>query len=170
MRQRLFGVEFTTMRLVVCLLLNLLVAAPISAQTCEMVAKARAAEGRQWRGEGPLFSYNVGNGIEVPYSVGNGVTAPVLKRFVSPTYPQEALKAHYGGSVVFNVVVGKDGRPLKVLVSRALQFDGLDLAATEAVQQWQFAPGELRGGAVPVHIVVEVLFNRERGTTGACVQ
>ena len=103
------------------------------------------------------------------YFVGNGVSAPILKKFVSPTYPPDALKAHYGGSAPLRVIVGDDGVPLAVQALRSQDF-GLSRAATDAVQQWRFAPGQLKGRPVVVNIVVEIWFDRERGTIAAGVQ
>lgn len=130
------------------------------AQWCEVTEAARAAEGRSVGG---------GPGIPPSWAVGHGVTAPILKKFVSPKYAPEALKAHYGGSVALRVVVGEDGLPLKVEVSRSLGF-GLDQAASDAVKEWKFAPGEWKGNPVVVHIIVEVFFDRLRASTGACIE
>ena len=136
----------------------------ISAQDCDTTASARRKD------EAPTIE--VGNGpVGQPFSykIGDGVSIPILKKFISPAYPQDALKAHYGGSVLLRVVVGTDGSPLMVQVGRSLDF-GLGQAAADAVKQWQFTPGELEGHPVTVHILVEVLFNQWRGSTGACIE
>jgi TonB family protein len=55
------------------------------------------------------------------------------------------------------VVVGPDGRPRDVRVSRSLGL-GLDEKAMDAVRSWKFEPARKDGQPVAVQINVEVNF------------
>ena len=55
------------------------------------------------------------------------------------------------------LVVGPDGTPRDVRVSRALGM-GLDQKAIEAVRQWKFEPARKDGKPVSVMVNVEVNF------------
>jgi TonB family protein len=55
------------------------------------------------------------------------------------------------------VIVGPDGRPHEMRVSRSLGF-GLDEKALEAVKQWRFEPAKKDGRPVAVQINIEVNF------------
>ena len=55
------------------------------------------------------------------------------------------------------LIVGPDGRPHDIRVSRSLGM-GLDEKAIEAVRQWKFEPARKNGQPVAVQINVEVDF------------
>ena len=57
---------------------------------------------------------------------------------VEPKYPDEAKAHHVQGSVVLNVLVGRDGRVQKL--GRVEGDVGLIAAASDAVRQWRFKP------------------------------
>jgi TonB family protein len=91
---------------------------------------------------------------------GPGVTMPRVLHEVKPNYTPEALQARISGSVAVECVVGTDGVPHNLRITRSLdQTFGLDQAALDAVAQWRFAPGTQNGQAVPVMINIEVTFN-----------
>ena len=91
------------------------------------------------------------------YRVGGGVSPPKVVYDPDPEYSEEARKAKYQGTVVLWLVVGPDGKPQQIRVSRSLGM-GLDEKAIEAVRQWRFEPSKLDGHPVPVQINVEVNF------------
>lgn len=88
--------------------------------------------------------------------VGAGVSPPAKTRHVSPFYPSEARCARLEGTVVLEVTIGTDGKVLDGRVLRSVP--GLDLAALDAVLQWQFEPVVVEGESVPVVMTVSVNF------------
>jgi TonB family protein len=89
--------------------------------------------------------------------VGGGVSAPRAIFSPDPEYSEEARKAKYQGTVVLWVVVGADGRPHDLRVTRSLGL-GLDEKAMEAVRTWKFEPAKKDGQAVAVQVNIEVNF------------
>lgn len=86
-----------------------------------------------------------------------GMTRPKLIRKQEPKYTSKARDARVQGSVVFEIVIGVNGKPLDPVVISPLGF-GLDEAAREAIEQWQFKPAEKDGVPVPVRAVIQVNF------------
>jgi len=91
------------------------------------------------------------------YSVGDGTTAPSVLSKVDPEYPEEALRANYGGSVILSIIVNMDGKAEQIVVVRSLLM-GLDEKAIEAVKKWLFLPGKRNGVPVNVRAKIEVHF------------
>jgi len=106
------------------------------------------------RGVGPGEEAGIGGGL---YRVGGGVSAPRAIFQPDPEYSEEARKAKYQGTVTLIVIVGADGRPHEMRVSRSLGL-GLDEKALEAVRTWRFEPARKDGQPVSVQIAVEVTF------------
>ena len=88
-----------------------------------------------------------------PYRPGSGVEPPRLLREVKADYTDEARRANLEGEVELEIVVRRDGTVGDVKVLRGLR-GGLSERAIQAVRQWRFAPGRMKG--VPVDVVVEV--------------
>ena len=106
-------------------------------------------------GVGPGEGGGTGGGI---YKAGvGGVSSPRILYKPDPEYTEEARKAKYQGVCVLWLVVGPDGTPHDVRVSRALGM-GLDQKAIEAVRQWKFEPARKDGKPVSVMVNVEVNF------------
>jgi len=105
-------------------------------------------------GVGPGRGGGIGGGL---FRVGGGVSAPRVLYQPDPEYSEEARKAKYEGTVVLWLVVGPDGRPRNIRISRSLGL-GLDEKAMEAVRQWKFEPARKGGQPVAVQINVEVEF------------
>ena len=109
-------------------------------------------------GSGPGFGPGHGGGMGGgAFRVGNGVSAPRALETPDPEYSEEARKAKYQGVVVLWLIVGPDGKPRDIRVSRPLGM-GLDQKAIEAVQRWRFEPAMKDGRPVAVQINVEVNF------------
>jgi len=109
-------------------------------------------------GEGPGVGPGHGGGIGGgAFRVGGGVSAPKAIYAPDPEYSEEARKAKYQGTCVLWLVVGPDGKPRDIKVSRTLGL-GLDEKAIEAVKQWKFEPAMKDGKPVAVQINVEVSF------------
>jgi protein TonB len=109
-------------------------------------------------GEGPGFGPGRGGGTGGGvFRVGGGVSAPKAIYSPDPEYSEEARKAKYQGTCVLWLIVGPDGRPRDMRVSRTLGL-GLDEKAIEAVKTWRFEPAMKDGRPVAVQINVEVSF------------
>lgn len=97
-----------------------------------------------------------------PYTPGTlGVTqARVLTR-VEPRFPQSMIGAIRNAIVMVHCVIGKDGRihdPQIVMSS----FPPFNESVLEALQQWRFAPGTLRGEPVDTYFELTVKFEVRR--------
>ena len=92
------------------------------------------------------------------FRVGGGVSAPRPLSTPDPEYSEEARKAKYQGTCVLWLIVGPDGKPRDIRVSRTLGL-GLDEKAIEAVRHWTFEPAMKDGRPVAVQINVEVRFS-----------
>ncbi len=101
-------------------------------------------------GIGPGEGGGTGGG---PYRPGSGVEPPRLLKEVRADYTEEARRGNVSGEVVLEIVVRRDGSVGDVRILQRLGA-GLDQRAIQAVQQWKFAPGRMKG--VPVDVVVEV--------------
>jgi protein TonB len=88
-----------------------------------------------------------------PFRPGSGVEPPRLLREVKANYTDEARRGNIEGEVELEIVVRRDGTVGEVKVIRGLR-GGLNDRAVQAVRQWRFAPGRMKG--VPVDVVVEV--------------
>ncbi len=88
-----------------------------------------------------------------PYRPGSGVEPPRLLREVKANYTDDARRANIEGEVELEIVVRRDGTVGEVKVLRGLR-GGLSERAVEAVKQWRFSAGRLKG--VPVDVVVQV--------------
>jgi len=109
-------------------------------------------------GEGPGFGPGHGGGAGGgAYRVGGGVSGPKAIYQPDPEYSEEARKAKFQGTCVLWLVVGADGKPRDIRVSRTLGL-GLDEKAIEAVKTWRFEPGMKDGKPVATQVNVEVTF------------
>jgi len=105
-------------------------------------------------GTGPGWGSGSGGGFGGgAYQIGGGVVPPALLTQVKPKYTPEALMQKIQGTVVLEVVVGREGRPIRMRVARSLD-PGLDEEAITAVREWQFKPGRI--GDTPVDVLVSV--------------
>jgi TonB family protein len=105
-------------------------------------------------GVGPGRGGGFGGGV---FRVGNGVSAPSVLYSPDPEYTEEARQAKYQGICVLWLVVGPDGRPRDIKVTRSLEM-GLAQKAVESVRQWKFEPAKKDGQPVAVQIIVQVAF------------
>jgi len=68
------------------------------------------------------------------YRLGSGVVPPTLLKQVRPNYTTEALRLRIQGTVILEVVVGCDGIPLTIRITRSLDPGGLHEEAIAAVR------------------------------------
>ena len=112
----------------------------------------------QGTGLGPGDGTGVGDGSGGgygggPFRPGSGVEPPRLLREVKADYTDEARRGNIEGEVELEIVVRRDGTVGEVKIVRGLR-GGLNDRAVQAVRQWRFAPGRMKGA--PVDVVVEV--------------
>jgi len=90
----------------------------------------------------------------------HGVSNPVLIResYVTPRFPQVALKAKIQARVVLQAVIHKDGSVGDVRVVSPPEKFGFNEAAIAAVKQWRYHPGRDNGKPVDVYFTVVVDF------------
>ncbi|MFZ0284227.1 MAG: energy transducer TonB [Terriglobales bacterium] len=107
---------------------------------------------------GGLAQTAADTGADKVYKVGDGVSPPVPVYSPNPKYSKQARHAKYQGICVLWLVVGADGHPYDIKVSRTLRY-GLDEKAIEAVRKWRFKPATKNGKPVAVEVSVEVNFH-----------
>jgi len=84
-------------------------------------------------------------------------------RAPAPSYPRAALREGVEGTVLLQVLVDVDGRPLQVDVDRSSGDRRLDLAAREQVlRHWRFRPAIRDGRAVQAIGLVPINFSLDR--------
>jgi TonB family protein len=92
-----------------------------------------------------------------------GVTMPKVVSEVRPQYTPEAMRARIQGTVMMTTVVGIDGTPGDIQITKSLDAEyGLDEQAIAALAQWQFEPGRKDGKPVPVRVTVEMRFTLKK--------
>jgi TonB family protein len=92
------------------------------------------------------------------YEMGRGIAAPRAIYMPGPEYSETARKTKFQGTCVLSLVVGSDGLPRDIRVTRALG-KGLDEKAVETVSKWKFQPAAKNGQPVAVKIAIEVAFH-----------
>jgi TonB family protein len=97
-------------------------------------------------------------GIGQVFKVGGGVSAPRVIFQLEPEYTKEARQAKYSGTCVLQLVVGVDGLPRDITVTRSIGL-GLDEKAVEAVRRWRFEPAMKDGKPVAVLISIQMAFH-----------
>ena len=84
------------------------------------------------------------------------ITAPIKIRHVSPTYPDDALRARITGMVIIRAVIDRQGNVVEAAVVKSVP--GLDQAALDAVSQWKFTPAMLENVPMVVQMTTTVNF------------
>lgn len=120
-------------------------------------------------GSEPVVDYamteNVGPAIDLGTATSTAPTAIQLEYLSAPPpkYPRNALSRRIEGTVLLQVLVGVDGRPLDVTVSQSSGNRELDEAArSQILKRWSFRPAMKNGQAVQALGLVPVAFNLER--------
>jgi TonB family protein len=91
---------------------------------------------------------------------GHGAAAVTEARTIyapQPDYTDEARGAGREGSCVVTLIVGLDGKPSNIVVTKKLGM-GLDEKAVEAVSKWKFEPGRRYGRPVLTHLTLTLQF------------
>lgn len=94
-----------------------------------------------------------------PASVGPSPMQLEYKLAPAPTYPRRALQQRLTGTVLLEVLVGTDGRPLEVKVAQGSGHRELDEAArAQVLKRWSFQPAMKDGLAVQAIGMVPIEF------------
>ena len=96
------------------------------------------------------------SGDDAMHRTGGDVSAPVVRKRVEPTFPDNARRAMGSNRyviVIVECVITKSGCVRSVRLLTQSPFPDLNAAAVLAVSKWQFDPGRLEGQPV------DVLFN-----------
>lgn len=83
---------------------------------------------------------------------------PKVIRQVPPEYPMERRRAGVTGQVTVEFVVNTEGQPAEIRVVSSSD-PAFDVAAMAAVQKWFFEPGQRKGEAVNVKMIVPIVFS-----------
>lgn len=96
-------------------------------------------------------------GSEAPVPVMGDIRPPERVFYVKPDYPEAARVARLEGTVILEVIVGRDGSVEKVtpLSGNVL----LRQVAADAVMQWRYEPALQNGTPVKVYVTVRVHFS-----------
>jgi protein TonB len=86
----------------------------------------------------------------------NGAFPKVIQR-VTPEYTPEALDAKLEGSVHLSAMIGTDGVPSDIKVTKSLG-KGLDEKAIECFKKWRFSPAIRNGEPTPMSSEVAIIF------------
>jgi TonB family protein len=90
--------------------------------------------------------------VELP----NGTAENYISQRLAPVYPPIAKAARVQGTVVLQVLIGKDGSVQQIGVLSGPPL--LQQAAIDAVRQWVYKPYRVKGKAVLVETTVNVIF------------
>ena len=99
-------------------------------------------------------------GVAIPTADPSIGMVPGIVKRVAPAYPAEAKRYGYSGSVVARVVVDETGKGYVVDLATPAGF-GLEHAAIDAIDRWEFEPARQDGKPVKVYIRVRFDFNRD---------
>ena len=104
--------------------------------------------------------------VEGPDVIEPPAVAAVRLEYASapaPAYPREALRRRIEGTVLLQVLVDVDGRPLDVLVQQSSGNRQLDEAARlQVLKRWTFRPAMRDGVAIQAMGLVPVEFRLQR--------
>ncbi len=87
-----------------------------------------------------------------------------------PDYPIELACANVGGTSVFSVQVGTEGKPVVIKLISSSGQPALDAAAEKAVHTWEFEAATRNGQPVPQGIQVPVRFTPPAERPNECFQ
>jgi protein TonB len=83
---------------------------------------------------------------------------PIYRRNPPPSYPRIARRKGYEGTVVLEVLVGREGRVGDLRVFQSCGHRVLDEAAADSVRSWLFEPGKVEDDPVEMWVKVPIRF------------
>jgi TonB family protein len=124
-------------------------------QSLQKFEAARAAMGAQkvvlLSRSGTPVAKGTGQGSNAAETPARAIYAPGVE------YTEEAKEAKLEGVCVVSLIVGTDGKPSNIVVTKKLGM-GLDEKAVEAVRKWKFEPGRRYGRPVNTHLTLKLGF------------
>ncbi len=81
-----------------------------------------------------------------------------LRRMQAPVYPPRCLRMGIEGVVKVRVLVGENGKPQEITLSKSSGESALDRAAMEAIKEWEFNPATRNGLPIRAWVIVPVAF------------
>jgi TonB family protein len=105
----------------------------------------------------PAASPDTRSGPPLRIRVGGNVQATKLVHQVKPVYPERAQAQGIQGAVLLEAIILKDGSLGAIRVLNKLADLELVVAATDAVQNWRYAPTLLNGQ--PIEVVTTITVN-----------
>lgn len=99
--------------------------------------------------------------VEAPASASYGAAA--YESVAAPAYPPIARRQGREGETLLRVLIGVDGRALKVEINRSSGHRELDRAAIIAVRDWRFRAAMEGGVAIESWVEVPIAFSLDRG-------
>ena len=76
-------------------------------------------------------------------------------KYIHPTYPPKAQSAGISGTVIIEVIVGRNGKIKSVRVLKSIP--ALDSAALDAIKQWEYKPVVVDG--IPREVIFTITVN-----------
>lgn len=101
--------------------------------------------------------------IEVEAPAPASSAAAAYASVAAPAYPPMARRQGREGETLLRVLVGVDGRALKVEINRSSGHRELDRAAIIAVRDWRFRAAVEGGVAIESWVEVPIAFRLDRG-------
>lgn len=86
-----------------------------------------------------------------------------------PEYTEEGRQARREGVCILSLVVGVDGKPSNIVVTRKLGY-GLDEKAVEAVRKWKFEPARSYGRPVMARMNLSMKFSTVGGDNDGFIE
>lgn len=81
----------------------------------------------------------------------------------APTYPFEARRRGWEGTVLLSVEILENGRPERITVKQSSGYTVLDEAALGAVRRWTFIPAQRDGQPIRSQAEVPIVFSLRKG-------
>ena len=94
--------------------------------------------------------------LREPLRIGGTIGPPRKIKDVKPLYPQIAVFQQARGTVIIEITIGTDGKVQDARIVHSVP--QLDLAALEAVRQWEYEPTRVNGVLVALAMTVIVNF------------
>lgn len=79
-----------------------------------------------------------------------------------PKYPMQAIRQRQEGTVQLKILVGVEGKPLKIRIMNSSGYRSLDHAAIAAARQWKFNPARQNGVPRQGWVIIPIEFSLKR--------